>query len=250
MTIIDRPTLVATGPSLFAHASAPREAVRDVSPFLLALIPFSLAIGAASESAGLSLGQAMFAVFAVLAGSGQLAGVESIRAGSGVGVTVVIVLLVNARFAFYGAGFARWFVDLPRWKKLLLAVPLVDQTFLLCQERFSTNAETDWRVRYYATVTMCLVVCFAGCQMIGYTFGGDLPSSLGLHLAAPLAFAGMLAKSTKCTATMIAAGVSGFVLLVASGPIGTVALPVAVLTGVIAGASVDSQKSSDARSAP
>ncbi len=234
MSIIDR---VPASDSRVAEAAAEpvAQAVRDMSPFLLALVPFSLAIGAASSAAGLSLAQAMFPVFALFAGSAQLAGVESTRAGNGLLITVMIVLLVNARFAFYGAGLGRWFIDVPRWKRLLLAIPLVDQTFLLCQERFAEHAAARWRVRYYATVTTGLVLCFATCQVIGHQFGGSLPPTLGLHLAAPLAFAGMLAKSTTEASALLTACVAGGVAVAFSGFAGPVALPVAVLAGIVVG---------------
>lgn len=244
MTTIDHPTFVQTTQRQLTQHSAVREALRDVSPFVLAVIPFSLAIGATSAGAGLSFAESMFGAISLLAGSAQLAGVESIRAGSGIGVTVVVVLLVNARFAFYGAGLARWFIDAPRWQRFVLALPLIDQTFLLCQERFSGEVDVQWRVRYYTTATLGLVMCFAGCQILGYTFGGDLPPSLGLHLAAPLAFAGMLAKSAKGRPAMTAASLSSIVLIATSGAIGTMALPVAVLVGVIGGALADTQKPS------
>ncbi|MDW3177900.1 MAG: AzlC family ABC transporter permease [Acidimicrobiia bacterium] len=233
MSIVDR---VSVGDARVGELPQPvTEALRDMSPFLLALVPFSLAIGAASAAAGFSFAEAMFPVFAIFAGSAQLAGVESTRTGNGILITVLIVLLVNARFAFYGAGLARWFVGVPRWKSLLLAIPLVDQTFLLCQERFSEQADVDWRVRYYGTVTAGLVLCFATCQLIGFQFGGNLPPTLGLHLAAPLAFAGMLAKSTKERSALITACVSGCVVVVASGFFGALALPVAVVAGIVVG---------------
>lgn len=249
MTIIDRPSPNQDRPTTPADGSARREAASDLGPFLLALVPFSLAIGASSAAAGFSLLQTVFGVFTVFAGSAQLAGVDSIRSGGGVGVTVMIMLLVSARFAFYGAGLARWFVGAPRWKSFLLAGIIVDQSFLLCQERFAPSHDVRWRVRYYIAVTFSLVVCFAGCQIVGYTIGGDLPPSLGLHLAAPLAFAGMLAKSTTGRPTMTAAITSGFVLILASGPIHTAALPLAVLAGVITGASSDTSSSVQDRTA-
>ncbi len=229
----------------FTRTSHPatRRAARDVVPFAIALVPLSLAIGGASASAGLSAVEAVFGAAALLAGAAQLAALETIRSDGGVAVAVTVVVLVNLRFVFYGAGVARWFAAAPRRQRLLLAFGIVDQTFLLCQERFATEGDLAWRRRYYLTVTAVLAGTYIAGQVVGFHLGASLTPALGLRLAAPLAFAGMLAKATRSRADLVAALVAAITVVAVSAAVGPAALPLAVVLGVV-GAAVTSRKES------
>ena len=215
--------------------TAARQAMGDAAPFALALVPFGLAIGGASATAGLSTAETMFAAVALLAGAAQLAAVEVIGSGGGVLVTAVVVALVNLRFVFYGAGVAGWFTPAPFRRRLLLAFPIIDQTFMLCQERFDESKDLDWRQRYYLTATLILAGTFITSQLIAFKLGTSLPEGLGLHLAAPLAFVGMLAKAIAGSREIVVGASAGLALLLTAGVAGTAALPIAVLVGVAAG---------------
>jgi len=222
---------------------ATRRAARDTVPFAIALVPLSLAIGGASAAAGLSAVEAVFGAVALLAGAAQLAALETIRSDGGVVVAVTVVVLVNLRFVFYGAGVARWFVAASRRQRLLLVFPVVDQTFLLCQDRFTTEGDLAWRRRYYLTVTAVLAGTYIAGQVVGFHLGASLPAALGLHLAAPLAFAGMLAKATRSRADLVAALVAAITVVAVSSVVGPVALPLAVVLGAV-GAAVSTRKES------
>ena len=198
----------------------------------IALVPFGLAMGGASASAGLSAWEALFGAIVLLAGAAQLAAVEVIGSGGGVIVTATVVALINLRFVFYGAGVASWFSDAPLRTRLLLAFPIVDQTFLLCQERFAEETDLVWRQRYYLTATAVLGGTFVGCQIIAFQLGGDLPEGLGLHLAAPLTFAGMLAKSVAGRRELVAGALAGLTVVLGTGVVGGAALPLGVAIGV------------------
>ena len=214
---------------------ASRQAVTDVLPFLVALVPFSLAIGTASAGANLSLPEMAFGAATMLAGSAQLAAIELIGDGEAPWLAAGTAVLVNVRFAFYGAGLGRWFQDLSVRRRLLLAIPLVDQTFLLCEERFSGPLPAAWRQRYYVTASGALISVFLGSQIVGYRLGAGLAEGLGLHLAAPLAFAGMLAKAASGRANVVAACAAGVATVVLAGIAGSGALPLAVLVGITIG---------------
>ena len=94
-------------------AAPSRLALKDITPFAVALIPFGLALGSASAAAGLSASETMFGATVLLAGAAQLAAVEVLGSGGGIVATAVVVALINLRFVFYGAGVARWFADAP-----------------------------------------------------------------------------------------------------------------------------------------
>ncbi len=213
-------------------ASPTRAGFDDALPFALALIPFGLAVGGASAAAGLSAATALFGAVVLLAGAGQLAAVEILGSRGGIFSVVLIVGLINLRFVFYGAGVARWFTGLPLRHRLLLAFPIVDQTFILCQERFAHEPDVEWRRRYYLTVTGLLGGTFVVSQLVAFQLGSGMPRGLGLHLAAPLAFAGMLATAMKGRTEIIAGAVAAALLVAGSGVLGPLALPVAVAAGV------------------
>jgi predicted branched-subunit amino acid permease len=212
--------------------TASRQAVKDTTPFAAALIPFGIAIGGASAAAGFSAWESAFGGIVLLAGASQLAAVEVLGSGGGVLATAVVVALINLRFAFYGAGVARWFADVPMRRRLMLVVPIVDQTFMLCQERFEPGTDLTWRQRYYATATALLVAAFIGSQVVAFHVGGGLPESLGLHLAAPLAFAGMLAKTVTTSSDIVAGTVAAAIVVLGTSIAGTAALPLGVAAGV------------------
>jgi predicted branched-subunit amino acid permease len=226
--------LTAIAAQTAARPSAVRQAVSDTAPFAIALIPFGLAAGGAAATSGLSAAEAMFGAIVMLAGAAQLAAIDAIGANAGPAAVIMVVALVNLRFVLYGAGVASWFADASRRRRLVLAYPVVDQTFLLCQQRFDDRTELAWRQRYYIAVTSVLGGTFVGAQLVSFQLGASLPDGVGLHLAAPLAFTGLLARSITDRRTLMAAIVAAAAFVVAAGIAGPLVLPIAVTVGVSA----------------
>ena len=224
------------------ESGAARRALSDAAPFAIGLIPFGFAAGGAASDAGLSTVEAMFGATAMLAGAAQLAAIDAIGDDAGIGVVAVVVALVNLRFVLYGAGVASWFAAAPRGRRLALAYPVVDQTFLLCQQRFDDTVSLAWRQRYYLTVTALLGGVFVGSQLVSLQLGAELPDGVGLHLAAPLAFTGLLARSITDRGSVVAALGAAIALLGIVGSIGPLALPLAVGLGVAAALVVDGRR--------
>ncbi|MEZ5092843.1 AzlC family ABC transporter permease [Nocardioides sp.] len=219
-----------------APAAGPvRLAAQDTAPFMAALVPFGLAVGSASVAAGLSFVQAMYGALVMLAGAAQLAVVESLGRADGIVAAVVVTLLINLRFVYYGAGAARWFASARLPMRLLLVFPLVDQSFLLGQQRFDDSVDLVWRRRYYLTVTALLASSFVISQVVGYRLGAGLPPALGLHLAAPLVFAGMLAKHLQTPTARAAAVGAALAVPLLGGLTGPATLPAAIALGVLVG---------------
>lgn len=214
-------------------------ALRDVAPILVALLPFALAIGSASAANGLSAVEAVLGALFLLAGSAQLAAVGLIGSGAALALVATTAIVINLRFMIYSVAFARWFDEAPRLHRLAMAIPLVDQSFVLCVRRFGERTDLAWRRHYYLTVSASLVVVFTGGQVIGYFAGAGVPPGLGLHLAAPLVFAAMLATKLDGLGGAAAAVSSALVFVVLVGLPGGLALPVAVVVAVIVGSLAD-----------
>lgn len=219
-----------------------RTALRDTAPLALPLIPFALAIGSATASEGLPLLAGFFGGALLLAGASQLALTEVLGAGGTLAAAATVAAVVNLRFAIYSVGLAHWFAGERRSRVLLMAAALVDQTFLLCDQAFASRPEPAWRRRYYQGVTVVLAGTFLAFQPVGYLVGDVLPASLGLHVGAPLAFAGLLGSALKTRRTVVAAATAAVVVVAASGTPAGLGLVIAGIAGVAAGSSIGGER--------
>ncbi len=213
----------------------------DVAPMMVALLPFALAIGTTAAANGLSLAETLSGAWLILAGAAQLAALGQIGSEAGIAITVTTAAIINLRFVLYGAGASRWFADRPRWQQLLLAIPLVDQNFVAGESRFAEHSDSDWRVRYYLTFTAGLIAAFTAGQVIGYGLGAGVPAALGIHMAGPLVFAGMLAGSLSSRQNRAAGAVAAVVVVIAAGMPASTALPIAIVAGVVAGSNTSEE---------
>ena len=238
--VLAAPAVPPTEPAL---PSATRLAIGDTLPLAAAVLPFGLAIGATIADSELWAPGALAGALLLMAGASQLAVVGLLNSGAGIAVAVGTALLINARFILYSAGLARWFRQEPLWRRMLLAIPLVDQSFLLGQQRFEGDqpeaADVEWRRRYYLTVSAMLLAVFVPGQLVGFAVGSSLPEGAGLSMAAPLAFAGMLAMACKTVPAAVAAATGGIAVVVVAGLPSGLSLPVAALVGVAAGSVVE-----------
>jgi predicted branched-subunit amino acid permease len=212
------------------------EGARDIVPMALGVAPFGLAIGAAIGASSIPAVVGWIGGPLILAGSAQLTAVEMLDAGAAPLVVVVSALILNARILMYGAALAPSFREERLRRRLLLALPLIDQLYLVCAPRFERgDLDREGRQKYYAGAATLLVATWVGSQTVGLIAGVRLPAELGLHLAAPLALAGLLAKSVSERPAVVAASTAALVAVVGVGlPFQSVVL-VAALTGVAAG---------------
>ncbi len=239
MTTTTTPTGSPPAEGTYLDTASPSMlALKDAVPFGASLAPFALAIGSAAAASGLSLIEVVAGAGLLLAGAAQLTSIELHAGGAGPVAILATVALMNARFALYGAGLGAWFTALPMRHRMAMAFAVVDVNYLLCDQRFATMIDTDARRRYYATITAALIVVFVGGQVVGYHIGAALPDGLGLHLAAPLAFGGMLAKGLGGRPQLVTAAVAAAGVLALTGPLGGAALLIAALLALLVGAAV------------
>jgi predicted branched-subunit amino acid permease len=212
------------------------EGARDMTPMVLGVLPFAIAIGAAVSTSSLTAAQGLASGPVILAGSAQLAAVQMLDAGTATVVVIVSALVINARILLYSMAIAPWFRDQPLRRRLLLALPIVDQVHFTVTPRFQRgDLDSSERVAYYAGAAAWLCGAWLATQALAIGVGARLPDSLGLELAAPLVMAGLLAKSMDSRPTVVAGSVAGVLSVVAVGlPLHT-SLLVATLVGIAAG---------------
>lgn len=224
----------ATNGSDVGHPAG-RLARRDVLPLALSVFQFGVAIGATIAVSDVDPLAALAGMATLSAGTAQLAAIDLLDAGGGIIFAVMTAVVINVRFVLYGAGFARWFADAPRWQRCTMVFPIVDQSFMLCESRFADHTDLGWRRRYYVAVCSALFVGFAAGQIAGFAIGDLIPEQAGLDLAGPIVFAGLLALATENRATMRAALVAGITVVVAASAPSGLGLPIAAVAGLTIG---------------
>jgi predicted branched-subunit amino acid permease len=234
MTALTIPTRAATRRShLLAGA-------RDVLPLTIGVLPIGLAIGATiGASDTLPTVAGWFGGPVIVGGAAQLITVRMLDAGAAPVAILVSALLVNARVIMYGAALAPWFREASVRERLLVAFPLIDPTFFVSSARFE-RGDLDQRDRlaYYAGAATTLMLAWMVVQAVGIA-AGALPDAVGLHLAAPLAFAGLLAKSASGRPALTAAGTAALVAVVGTGLPFQTGMLVAIAVGVTAGVAIE-----------
>ena len=159
-------TLTQTPPISLAHRGLIVEGARDMTPMVIGVVPFALAIGAAIGTSSVPLGAGLLSGPLILAGSAQILTLEMLDSGAPALVVILSAVLVNARILLYGAALAPWFADQPLRRRLLLAIPVIDQTHFVCGARFTRgDLDSTGRVLCYIGAAGWLVSAWLGAQL-------------------------------------------------------------------------------------
>ena len=156
------------------------EGARDMTPMVLGVLPFAIAIGAAISTSSLTAAQGLASGPVILAGSAQLAAVQMLDAGTATVVVIVSALVINARILLYSMAIAPWFRDQPLRRRLLLALPIVDQMHFTVTPRFQRgDLDSSERVAYYAGAAAWLCGAWLATQALAIGIGARLPELFG-----------------------------------------------------------------------
>lgn len=215
-----------------------RDGARDMTPMVVGIVPFGLAIGATIGASSVDTAAGLASAPVILAGAAQLATLQMLDVGSNPFVIVVSALLINLRILLYGASLAPWFSGVRLRTRLLLAVAVIDQTHFVCVPRFEQgDLDRRGRVAYYGGAAAWLIAAWLGSQTAAVLLGAELPAAARLDMAAPLALVGLLAKSVTTRPSALA-GVTGVVVVTLGAGLPfhsatLVATIVAILTAVV-----------------
>jgi predicted branched-subunit amino acid permease len=194
------------------------EEALDITPMVVGILPLAIAIGATIGPSTLSTAQGVVSAAAILAGAAQLNTIELLDGGAATPVAIASGLMINARILLYSASIAPWFREEPLRRRLLLAIPVIDQMHFTCIPRFE-RGDLDRRGRraYYVGAATWLVGAWVATQTIAIATASQAPEWLGFNIAAPLALIGLLAKATVDRRTQIAGAVAGLITVVGVG---------------------------------
>jgi predicted branched-subunit amino acid permease len=209
-----------------------RQGCRDIVPMVIGVAPIAIAIGATISTSPVPALAGWAGGPLIVGGAAQLLTIQMLATGSAPFVIVVSALLVNARVVAYAAAIAPWFREASLRQRLLVAIPLTDPLYFTATARFErADLDQSGRLAYYVGAGGLLLAAWMGLQAVAIAAGSTLPDWVGLHLAAPLALGGLLAKVATGRPATAAAVIAGGVAVAA------VALPLqaGASLGVVAG---------------
>ncbi len=229
----DTPPASSSAPA--TASAAFREGATRSWPLLLGVAPFGMITGVAAIGIGLGLWQAVGFSAIVVAGASQLAAMDLIGRGAPAVVAIGTGLVINLRFLMYSASLAPHVPDWRLRRRAVAAYFLTDQAYALSVSRWARPGGRAHRFAYYLGVTLPLWLAWQIATVVGALVGNTLPPSLPLGFAVPLTFLSLLRPNITDHPTLVAAIASGTVAVVGADLPANLGMPLAALTGIVAG---------------
>jgi predicted branched-subunit amino acid permease len=212
-----------------------RAGLRASLPLLVAVGPFGLVTGVAMAAAGIPALEAMAMSVLVYAGASMLAAAQLIAVGTPALVVVLAAGIVNLRHFMYSASIRPYLAGEPLWRRMLVAYALVDNTYALFIQRFSTHPGAPGKFHYFAGLTVPIWLCWQATVGIGLAAGARLPAAWKLEFAAPLAFIAMTIPFLRGRPMLAAAVSAGATAVLAHGLPLRLGLALAAIVGICCG---------------
>lgn len=171
-------------------AATTRQAIRDILPLAVSVVPFGTVVGVTMDSVGLTGLSALAGTALVYAGTAQLAAMSVLTTGGGVLGAVLAGAIVNSRMLLYSAGLSARFRDQPTWFRWLAPLTMIDHTFLLATE--VTGLDRRSFRHYWFTIGLVLGVVWLTAVGIGMGLGSILPDHSPMEIAAPATMVALL----------------------------------------------------------
>lgn len=190
-------------------ANTIRQAVIDVMPLSLAVIPWGILCGSLAIEAGLSAWQAQLMSLLVFAGAAQLSGVNLIGAGTTLSGLLNSTAMISSRHLLYSAAFEKDIRHLSLPKRLLFAFLLTDEMFAVVTTYQEKHGKFIYRYAVIAGATFYAVWNLA--TLVGIVSAKSISNidELGLDFAIAAIFIAMTVPRIKGLPLLMAASVSG-----------------------------------------
>ena len=209
--------------------------------FVPVLAPFAAIFGIFSASLDLSGFQTFMYSLVVLAGAAQIASLSLLEQGAPVLIAIFTGAILNLRMLMYSAALAPHFRGLSLKRRFLMAYGLVDQCFVLGQQRFENDPEESAfdKSQYYLGIALVILTLWFSASMLGYYFGGLIPEKLDISFGLPLSFIALIAPSLKSPPHIVAAAISIIGALLFNAIPYNLGLLIAGVMAIIAAAEVE-----------
>jgi predicted branched-subunit amino acid permease len=228
---LERPGGAATSPPSDV-ADGVRAGLRDMLPMTIAVAPLALVLGVATDASIVNDIAGVIAAPLLYGGAAHFTALSVIDAG-GLAITAVVsALIVNIRFAMYGAALAARFRDQPGWFRWLAPWMIVDQTFALTSSQGEVSPA--WFRAYWLASGALLGAGYTAMVALGVVLGPVVPAGIGLDLTIPALFVAILVGRLRDRPTCVVVLVGGLVTALALELPYGLALPIGALTGAAA----------------
>ncbi len=186
------------------------DAILDIAPLAIAVVPWGILCGSLAIQTGLSAMQAQCMSLFVFAGAAQLSGLSIIGASGSLFSLLGSTSVISSRHLLYGATFREYVKDLPLVKRLAIAFVLTDEMFAVTENyRLKTH---KFNVGYAFVSGLTFYLMWNVSTLIGILAGQMISnlSELGLEFAIAATFIAMIVPSIKSIPTLLAVTLSGF----------------------------------------
>lgn len=236
---LDRPSDPTTGaPFDFGEhvpsdvADGARAGMREMLPITIAVAPVALVLGVAINASVVDDIAGVISAPLIYGASAHFAALSVLDGGGSAVTAVLTALVVNVRFAMYGAALATRFRGQPGWFRWLGPWTIVDQTFAIASSR--DDLGPAWFRGYWLAAGALLGAAYTAMVGIGVALGPVVSAGAGLDLTIPALFIAMLVGKLRDRPACVAALVGGLVTAAALELPHGLGLPVGALAGAAA----------------
>ncbi len=187
-----------------------RQGIIDGAIFFPILAPFSVLFGVFAADLDLTIVQTMSISLGVFAGTSQFASLSLLNENAPIYIALLAGFTLNMRFFLYSANLAPHFQSLPTARRVLCALMIIDQSFVLTDNRFGKEPRWNaWQKSQYFLGTLVLIaVPWHLFTILGFYTGGLIPENINIAYALPLSFIALIMPALKTPAHWLAAIIS------------------------------------------
>lgn len=220
--------------------------VRDIFPAQPANISVGILFGASAVNVGFTPTESTVFSLLTVAARAQLVAVELVQTDATLPVIIATAVLINLRYATFGAALAPKVEHLTRRWRALIAYPLIDITYAFADTRF-TDSEADPVDRgwYFLGIGLSWVAVYTGATLVGSLLGSAVGEQYQLEFMIPLLFIALLVSQIDSKQGMVAVLAASVVAVVGAGLPFSLGLLAGGVVGAVLGAALDARMGDD-----
>jgi len=210
-------------------------AVRDFVPVTLGIVPFGVVFGVAASEIGIPALEGIAMSIVIFAGAAQLVTIELLKTDALAWVIVLSALVVNLRFIIYSASLTLQFKKLPLLHRVVASYFITDQPYAMSVAYFTEHPDAPHKYWYYIGHGISLWVIWVLSTAVGVFLGPIIPESWQLGFVIPLMFIGLVTPAIKNWSYLVAAVVSGVLVIALQSVPNNLGLMIAIGCGILTG---------------
>lgn len=214
-------------------------------PVMLGYLVIGIPCGIMAATAGLSPLMCLLLSCTFYSGAGQFMISPMLLAGTSLPAIVASVILVSSRQVLYSAAFSPYFKKVGKLQTLLFSLFVTDESFGVLMDKMSKNASSAWTVNESILTNLFCMASWTLANVVGAVAGAvvSLPVAL-LSFGMTSIFICLLMGQPKNASTLVCVvGAFAGVLLCKLANLGSVAILLGAIVGVVCGMVFESVRS-------